>query len=221
MSKTPPKRKATPSKSPETLTILECHQLLDKLIVKAGTPRQFRLSVRNYTMALLMLDAGLRVGEVVKLLQADLILAGEPMLNLRIRAEISKTKTERIIPLSTRLRDSLKTMQVKWWKQFEGKGDLYAFFTFYSCNPLTTRQVERIIGKASAAAFGREVNPHILRHTFASKLMRIAPIRVVQDLLGHRQLSSTQVYTHPNSEDKKKAIDALICEETGQTSQID
>ena len=206
-------------KSPETLTILECHQLLDKLIVHEGTPRQFRLGVRNHTMALLMLDAGLRVGEVVKLQQSDLILAGEPMLNLRIRAEISKTKTERIIPLSERLRNTLKTMYEKWWPSKSKSGVDIAFYNDKTDRPLTTRQVERIIGKASTAAFGREVNPHILRHTFASKLSRVANIRVVQDLLGHQQLSSTQVYTHPNSDDKKKAIDALVCEELEQTSQ--
>lgn len=207
------------SKSPETLTILECHQLLDKLIVKAGTPRQFCLGVRNYTMALLMLDAGLRVGEVVKLQQSDLILAGEPMLNLRIRAEISKTKTERIIPLSGRLRDSLKTMHDKLWMLHTSTVCYYAFYNDKTSRPLTTRQVERIIEKASMTAFGREVNPHVLRHTFASKLMRVANARIVQDLLGHKQMSSTQVYTHPNSDDKKAAIDKIICEELKQTSQ--
>lgn len=205
--------------SPETLTILEQHRLLDALLVKGGTERQFRLGIRNYTMALLMLDAGLRVGEVVKLLQSDLMLAGEPMLNLRIRREIAEKQAERTIPLSTRLRDALKTMQEKWWKPFKNKGSLSAFFADYSCNPLTTRQVERIIGKAAVAGFGREVNPHVLRHTFASKLMRVANARVVQDLLGHKQLSSTQVYTHPNGDDRKKAIDQINREEPPTNSQ--
>lgn len=206
------------SQTPETLTILEQHQLLDKLLVREGTERQLRLGMRNHTMALLMLDTGLRVGEVVKLLQSDLVLAGEPMLSLHIRAEISKTKTERTIPLSGRVRAAVKMMQKSWWTHPDQIGEIHAFWSIERWKGLTTRQVERIIENASKKAFGRKVNPHVLRHTFASKLMRVTDMRTVQDLLGHKQLSSTQVYTHPNSDDKKKAIDKIIGEELDQIS---
>jgi len=72
--------------------------------------------------------------------------------------------------------------------------------------PITTRQVERIIKHAAIASIGRPANPHMLRHTFATKLMRITNVRVVQELLGHRNLSSTQIYTHPNQDDFAAAI---------------
>jgi integrase/recombinase XerC len=49
----------------------------------------------------------------------------------------------------------------------------------------------------------------MLRHTFATNLMRTTNARVVQQLLGHKNLSSTQIYTHPNQQDLKKAIDSL------------
>lgn len=207
------------SKSPETLTVLECHQLLDKLLCHEGTDRQFRLGVRNHTIALLMLDAGLRVGEVVKLLRSDLVLSGQPLQNLRIRPEISKTKTGRIIPLSSRLVNSITTMQDGWWSKCGEFGTAYAFGNSQETAPLTTRQVERIIEKAALAAFGRKVNPHVLRHTFATKLMRVTNARTVQDLLGHKQLSSTQIYTHPNQDDKKKAIEQATCAQLEQNSQ--
>lgn len=219
MSQTPQKLKVTPSKSPKTLTILECHQLLNKLIVHEGTPRQFRLGVRNYTMALLMLDAGLRVGEVVQIQWHHLYFHGQPMENLLLPASITKTNTERTIPLSGRLRNAASDMYKFWWSADGLAPSVYAFYQTDPYKSITTRQVERIIGKASMAAFGREANPHMLRHTFASKIARVASIRVVQDLLGHRQLSSTQVYTHPNQDDKKKAVDAIVCEELTQTSQ--
>ena len=48
-----------------------------------------------------------------------------------------------------------------------------------------------------------------LRHTYATRLMRVTNIRTVQVLLGHRRLSSTQIYTHPDQEDKDKAIDKM------------
>lgn len=49
----------------------------------------------------------------------------------------------------------------------------------------------------------------MLRHTFATRLMQKTNIRVVQQLLGHKSLSSTQVYTHPNADDLQKAIENL------------
>jgi len=72
--------------------------------------------------------------------------------------------------------------------------------------PLTTRQVERIIRTAALKSIGRPVHPHVLRHTFASKLMSVCNERIVQELLGHQSITSTQIYTHPNEDDKKKAI---------------
>jgi len=74
---------------------------------------------------------------------------------------------------------------------------------------ITTRQIENIVLAASMKSLGRPLNPHMLRHTFASKLLRVTNIRTVQILLGHSCITSTQIYTHPNEDDKKKAIDAM------------
>lgn len=205
--------------APETLTVLEYNQLLDVLLDTTGTKRQKALSTRNYTMGLLMGDAGLRVGEVVRLLQSDLIFAGGPVFNLCIRREISKNKKERLIPVGERLTHALKAMQSGWWDRTNDSSRLFAFYNDKSYRPLTTRQVERIIGNASYKAFGRRVHPHILRHTFASCLARVTDIRTVQEILGHKQVTSTQVYTHPNSDDKRKAIKAKERLEAEQSSQ--
>lgn len=205
--------------APETLTVMKYNQLLDALLDTSGTKRQRLLAQRNYTMGLLMGDAGLRVGEVVRLLQTDLIFGGEPVTNLCIRREISKNKKERLIPVGGRLRHALKAMQSGWWVKFHGHATLYAFYNDKSTRHLTTRQVERIIEKAAHEAFGRKVNPHILRHTFASCLARVTNIRVVQEILGHKQITSTQVYTHPNQDDAKKAIEARERLDSEQNSQ--
>lgn len=194
------------SQAPETLTNPQAQKLLDELLLHNESKSASLRSIRNHCIALLMLDAGLRVGEVVQLLQSDLIRANEPVTGLWIRSNITKNKSQRIVPLSIRIKDSLKIMQHHWWNPSKGTNTLDAFFALDSPNPLSARQIQRIIKRAAITALGRPIHPHILRHTFASNLMRITNARVVQELLGHKQLSSTQVYCHPNQTDLTNAI---------------
>jgi len=195
--------------APQTLTVTECHRLLDELMPKNPTHKQFLKGIRNRIMALLMLDAGLRVGEVVQLKYCDLFFNGEPVTTIIVSASISKSKEERQIPVSSRLRLALEEYN-KDYKIDTFYSTAYSvFYRDHPLHPLTTRQVERIIQAAGRRALGRPVHPHVLRHTFASKLMRVTDIRTVQELLGHKHITSTQVYTHPNEDDKKKAISDL------------
>lgn len=191
---------------PQTLTAEESEKLLEQLPTGSSNHPGRRKAIRNGTMTLFMLDAGLRVGEVVKLLQRDLWFNDEPVTSLVVPAEITKTKLERIVPLTPRLCFAIKQMQSRWWSGHGEYSTCYAFYNTQESAPITTRQVERIIRAAGIAALGRPIHPHILRHTFASRLMRITNSRTVQQLLGHKQLSSTQIYTHPNADDLKTAI---------------
>ncbi|GAJ04418.1 unnamed protein product [marine sediment metagenome] len=100
-------------------------------------------------------------------------------------------------------------MYRKWWYSDHNHGARYAFYATWCMRPLTVRQVQRIITFAGKLSMGRNIHPHLLRHTFATRLMRNTSMAVVQQLLGHTNLSSTQIYTHPNGEDRKKAIDSL------------
>ncbi len=194
------------STAPKTLTVTECHQLLDALLIKDGTKKQFRKGIRNYLMALLMLDAGLRVGEVVRLAVQDLWYSDLPVTSIEVGEKIAEKECTRIVPVSSRISVFLTEMNKYWWKHPYFLNWKYAFFTTNPDKPLTTRQVERIIRQAALKSLGRPVHPHVLRHTFASRLMRKTNARVVQELLGHKNLSSTQIYTHPNGDDLKKAI---------------
>lgn len=194
------------SSSPKTLNVTEQHQLLDALLYKAASHKAFRKGIRNYLIGCLMLEAGLRVGEVVSLNMSDLFFCGQYVKTLLIRPEIAKNHKERSIPVSTRLANAIEEYGKNFDYIFTHPGTNYIFTVAFSNIPITTRQVERIINKAGWKSLGRPVHPHMLRHTFATKLMRVTDMRTVQELLGHSDIGSTQIYTHPNEDDKKKAI---------------
>ncbi|HDZ38839.1 MAG TPA: hypothetical protein ENH62_11215 [Marinobacter sp.] len=197
------------SNAPKTLDTTEQHQVLDALLCKDAPHNSFRKGIRNYLIGCLMLEAGLRVGEVVALKLSHLYFAGKPVKSLVLTKDITKNKVERIVPISTRLKAAIEEYWSKlpWVDAFLSSD--YIFSTELKNSTLTTRQVERIINKAGWDSLGRPVHPHMLRHTFATKLMRVTDIRTVQELLGHSNVTTTQIYTHPNADDKRKAIKDL------------
>jgi len=194
------------SNTPKTLTTDQCHRLLDILQIADGTPKQVRRGIRNHTLGLVMLDAGLRVSEAIGLEVGDLIFNNAPVSSLLIRQEVAKNHKERSVPVTTRLSEAISKMFVAYWSDHYQNGQHKAFTSGRSDKSLTRRQVYKIISSAAIAALGRTVNPHVLRHTFASRLMRVTNIRTVQELLGHSNITSTQIYTHPNEQDKHQAI---------------
>ncbi len=192
--------------SPPTLEAPECEKLLDALLSNDSTAKKKLKAIRNHCMALLMLDAGLRVGELVSLRLSDLFFNGTPVRTIFIKPHMTKNKVEHSIPVSPRLEQALFSYGTIWQLVDPEKGSGFAFANVNTDRPITTKQVDRLIRAAGWKAFGRPVHPHVLRHTFASKLMRVTNTSTVQQILGHKYLTSTQVYCHPNEEDKRQAI---------------
>ena len=156
-----------------------------------------------------MLDAGLRVGEVVRLLVSDLYWNTVPVNNLTVRSEISKNKKERDIPISDRISRSLITYKLEWIDCLGINENQFAFLNRSLNGRVTTRQVERIVLDNALKTIGRRIHPHVLRHTFATRAKSKTDLRTVQELLGHSSIVSTQIYTHPNDDDKRAAIEAM------------
>ena len=197
------------SPAPKTLTDNECQLLLEALLIRDGTPKQQRRGIRNHTIALCMLDAGLRVGEVVRLLVSDLWFKDAPVVSILVDPNVAEKGCERQVPVTNRLSAAIKKAASFYWDSTQLQPD---GSQARPCGPafrLSTRQIERFISSAAIKSLGRPIHPHILRHTFATRLMRKTNARIVQQLLGHKRLSSTQIYTHPNQQDLSIAIDTL------------
>lgn len=192
-----------------TLSGEDSHKLLQYLLNDHTTKRRQRLCCRNYVMACIMLEAGLRVGELVQLKVSHLWFGDSPVTTLVVTGDIAKNHRRREIPVSSYLSNAIRFLREDFWFGIEPYADLNSF-TYEEGRPnISTRQVERIIENAGMMSLNRPVNPHMLRHTFATRLSRVTSIRTVQLLLGHNNLSSTQIYTHPDAEDLRSAINAV------------
>ncbi len=196
-------------KPKKILTDVESAQCLQYFDMLNKNPMPDRRIDRNKLIFLLMLDAGLRVGEVCHLRKENLILKETFCQAVTVPMDITKTHQRRIVPTTERLRIAIMSMQENWWIPLGVYPEAYAFFVTDPMKPITVRQIQRMINYVTTQAIRRPCHPHVLRHTFGTRLMRQAPISVVQELLGHKRLSSTQVYMHPNTLDLKTAIDKM------------
>ena len=164
---------------------------------------------RDLLTIVLMIDAGLRIGETVGLLIGDLYFNSLPKKMFTVRAEISKSKRNREIPVSARLHKCLQLYIAGPVRKDIELIDKRLITSRPDTNAFTARSIQYICKDTSNAALGWNVTPHTLRHTFATKMMKVTDIRTVQELLGHRSVNSTQIYTHVNDYDKRLAIEKL------------
>ncbi|MBA7522556.1 Tyrosine recombinase XerD [subsurface metagenome] len=167
-------------------------------------------STRDYTMILLALMTGLRVSEIVGLYIEDFSPFGDISTILTVPERIGKYGKKREIPINTEIRDILfKFLDLKEERSEPTHPNSYLFVSRYSHKPLSNRDFQRIVKECSILSIGRSITPHVLRHTFATRLLKHTNLRVIQELLGHSSIQTTQIYTHVNTEDSRLAIDML------------
>ena len=152
------------------------------------------VSLRDRAMLEVMYGCGLRVSELCELKREDVVADGEL---LRILGKGSK---DRIVPIGTAAGRAL-TAYFEGSRESFTRGNLsenHIFLTRLG-KPFTRQGVFKIV-RARAAAVGiaaDRISPHVLRHCFASHMLsRGADIRAIQELLGHADIGTTQVYTH-------------------------
>lgn len=183
------------SKAPKTLDSNQIFLLEQWLRQTANTWPVKIARLRNRAMIMLMLHAGLRVGEVVLMRRRDLYFQNNPVSNLIIPLMITKRRKERTVPLCAEVITALES----FCKYSTGEAQSFCF-------NVSVRQLQNIVEHACFESFGVKVNPHMLRHTFATRVLRVSNIRVVQKLLGHASIRTTQIYTHPDLNDLASAI---------------
>jgi tyrosine recombinase XerC len=147
--------------------------------------------LRDRAILELFYATGIRVSELVGINLEDISLE-ERMIRVR-----GKGKKERIVPFGRKASGSLDNyFRVR--AQFPLKLGSSALFVNRDGGRLTTRSIQRLVHKYfEKAALRLKISPHALRHSFATHLLnRGADLRVIQELLGHENLATTQRYTH-------------------------
>lgn len=181
---------------PKVMSEAQVSRLLDFAATEAMTEGQasgmHRHAVRLYALIEMLYATGLRISELISLpVQA---LQGDP----RFLVIKGKGNKERLVPLSSKARQAVQN-----WLQLRNTGTAadspWAFparsGTGYVARQLVARELKALAARAGIDAAC--LSPHMLRHAFASHLLQNgADLRTVQQLLGHSDISTTQIYTH-------------------------
>ncbi|KPJ89179.1 MAG: hypothetical protein AMS17_02965 [Spirochaetes bacterium DG_61] len=171
---------------PEYLTLEEVDLLLS--VPEQSTP----IGLRDRTIIELLYSCGLRVTELV-MLHKENVHFDEGFILV-----YGKGRKERILPFGKRAHDLLKRY-AQWGRDQLLRGKIRdELFLSRLGEPLSRKGVWKMIkGYARQSGIEKNIKPHILRHSFATHLIQNgADLRAVQELLGHADISTTQIYTH-------------------------
>jgi len=183
---------------PKTLSLQQVDQLL------AAPSAEDALGLRDRAMLELMYASGLRVSELVKLRN------GELNLEHGVVRLVGKGGRERMVPMGEQAIEAVRIWLRQGRPEFAGQKSGDAVFLGRRGEAMTRQNFWLLIKRhALAAGIPVKLSPHTLRHAFATHLLECgADLRAVQTLLGHVDLSTTQIYTHVARE-RLKQLHAL------------
>jgi integrase/recombinase XerC len=174
---------------PSFLSVDDVFQLLGGISIKNS------LDVRDRAMLEVFYSTGIRVSELVGLNWGDIDF------HLGIIRVVGKGSKERIVPIGAVAMEALQDYSLEHRKNWNlpCKGPNAVFLNRHG-KRMTTRSIARSVEKhLKACGIAPHIGPHGLRHTFATHLLNSgADLRVIQEMLGHASLSTTQRYTHLN-----------------------
>jgi len=178
-----------PKYSPPIPEVLSEQEVVELLSLPAGS----KTSLRDRMILELLYATGLRVSELIKLKKSDINLEGGFVI------ASGKRSKERVVPLNTFSIDAIKS-----YLQEENPQGVYLMPNKRG-GMLTRQAIWKIIRKYATKMAKEHISPHTMRHTFATHLLEGgADLRSVQILLGHEDISTTQIYTHVDSKRLKE-----------------
>ena len=181
-----------PRKLPQVLDVDEAVQLVE---VETAAP----LGLRDRAMLELFYSSGLRVSEVCGLAWRDLDF------EQGLVSVLGKGSKQRIVPVGSHARSALQA-----WRAASGGRNAEPVFPGRGGRPITPRAVQlRFKQLAMQRGVFKRIHPHLLRHSFASHMLESSgDLRGVQELLGHADIATTQIYTHLDFQHLAKVYDA-------------
>ena len=181
-----------PRKLPQVLDVDEAVQLVE-------LPTDTRLGLRDRAILELFYSSGLRLSELCALRWRDLDLA-EGLVTV-----LGKGSKQRTVPVGSHARKALDA----WRGESRGQAD-GAVFPGRGGAPITPRAVQiRLRQLAQRQGLFKRVHPHLLRHSFASHVLESSgDLRGVQELLGHADIATTEIYTHLDYQHLAKVYDS-------------
>lgn len=190
IDKNPAKIVATPKQEkflPHFLSVDDAFRLVE------AANREETSSLRDRAILELFYSSGIRIGELVSLDREDINLS-DGLIKVK-----GKGRKERIVPVGSKAIEAMKRYieETVHGSQFKAQDERFPLFLNRNGKRITERSVRRIVLKYSMESLKQTVKPHTLRHSFATHLLDAgADLRAIQELLGHKSLSTTQKYTH-------------------------
>lgn len=182
---------------PEVLTVQEIDRMIAAIDLSSAEGQ------RNRAIIEMLYGSGLRVSELVNLRLSNIYLNEGYMLIL------GKGKKQRLVPIS----DEAKKQFLYWMedRNFLKIADDQADYAFLNRrgHQLTRAMIFTIIKRlCTTAGIHKNISPHTLRHSFATHLLQNgADLRIIQELLGHEGIATTEIYTHIDVQDLRHAIE--------------
>ena len=161
-----------------------------------------KFGIRNRAILELIYSSGLRISEIAS------CKIGQIDLQEKLIRVIGKGNKERIVPISSKAKIAIRNY-LNTRDQFKSRFSVDSFFLSKSGRSLSSNEIREILSRyLDLVARTKGYSPHSIRHSFATHLLaRGADLRAVQEMLGHTNLSTTEIYTHLTLKDLKKVYE--------------
>ncbi len=174
-------------KLPQVLEVSEIEAILNE--IDRGTDK----GLRDYAMIETLYSTGVRVSELIAIKQKDIFMT-EQLIRI-----FGKGNKERVVPFGSKAAQSIKAyLKYVRTKLAQKRKSNDMLFLNMRGTPISRMGVWKIIRQyVQLAGIDKQVSPHVFRHSFATHLLEGgANLRAVQEMLGHADISTTQIYTH-------------------------